>query len=150
MSAITSSDQFYLWSCHPLLVLGLITDTENSLGACEPQRNALLSGNFPFKCTEGSKIHRSYQALPMFEEVLHVRTNINLRLLQDTHGSGSRLRELCHMQARKTLRCQKGLTTALPWMLFGVPLGLLSEWPPWLSGGGNSFKWEGSSDMSET
>lgn len=26
------------------------------------------------------------------------------------------------MQARKTLRCQKGLTTALPWVLLGIPL----------------------------
>lgn len=30
-----SSDQFYLWPRHPLLVMGLITDTENSLGAWE-------------------------------------------------------------------------------------------------------------------
>lgn len=85
----------------------------------------------------------------MFEEVLQVRTNVNLRLLQDTQGGGSRQGELCHMQALKTLRCQKGLTTALPGVLLGIPLSLFSKGPQWFSGGGNSFKWEGSSDMSE-
>lgn len=65
----------------------------------------------------------SYEALPMFEELLQVGININSRLLQNTQDGGSRPGELCHVQALKTEMSQRFVS----WHSLGVLTS--GNWP---------------------